>query len=124
MRSSIFTVFALLLTGCWQDQAPLEAKHYDPVLVRARALQALVCVHVQRVPPEWKSDVVFRLAGGGEVWELLSDQPLMDHAKRVSSVWSRSSGNVYLVLQEGFPETISVYGPIPNAPECRHSKAT
>lgn len=125
MRSSILTAFmALLLTGCWQGQAPLEAKQYDPVLVRARALQALVCVQMQRVPPEWKSAVVFRSPGGGEVLELLSDQPLMDHAKRVSSVWSRGTGNVYLVLQDGFPETISVYGPIPNAPQCRNSKAT
>jgi len=99
------------------------ARHYDPVLVRARALQALVCVQLQRIPPEWKSDIVFSSEGGGEMWQLLSDQPLMDHAKRISAIFSRESGSVYLAIQEGFPETILVYGPIPQAPQCDQGKA-
>jgi len=116
-------LFALSLAACTREVAP-TARHYDSVLVRARALQALVCVQVQRVPPEWKSDISFRSAGSGEVSELLFDQPLMDHAKRISSVFSRETGKVYLVIQEGFPETILVYGPIPEAPQCDHGKAS
>jgi len=114
---------AYFLAGCTQEAPHPPARQYDPVLVKARALQALVCVQLQRVPPEWKSDVVFRSPSSGDMWELLSDQPLVDHAKRISSVYSRGSGNVYLVLQEGLPETISVYGPIPPAPKCHETGA-
>jgi len=117
-RLILTVLLALSLAACSREAAPIPAQGFDPVLVRARALQALVCVQLQRVPPEWKSDLVFRPQSGGEMWEVLSDQPLMDHAKRISSVYSRSSGNVYLVLQDGFPETILVYGPIPPAPQC------
>jgi hypothetical protein len=118
----LFFLLTLSLAACSREAVPTP-RHYDPVLVRARALQALICVQVQRIPPEWKSDIVLRSVSGGEMWQLLSDQPLMDHAKRISSVFSRDSGKVYLVIQEGFPETILVYGPIPQAPQCDQGKA-
>lgn len=109
---------AAVLSACSQEAGPARPQQLDPVLVKARALQALVCLQLHRVPQQWKSDVVFRSPSAAETWETLSDQPLMDHARKVSSVYSRTSGKLYLVLQEGLPETVAVYGPIPEAPQC------
>lgn len=122
-RAHLLLLSAALLAGCSQEGEPASSRQLDPVLIKARALQALVCVQLQRVPREWNSDVVFRSPSPNEIWELLSDQPLMDHAKRTSSVYSRDTGKLYLVVQEGLPEVISVYGPIPVAPQCAAAKA-
>ena len=106
------------LAACSQQGDMGSELHYDPVLVKARAMQAHVCVELKRSPEAWRSD--FRLGGpgSGESWQTISEQPLVDHGERVSAVHLTGTGQVYLVVQGGFPETMIVYGPLPQAPRC------
>ena len=107
------------LASCSQEgQAPI-IQHHDPVLVKARAMQALVCVELDRVPPTWQSN--FRLSGPGtsEIWQTISEQPLLDHGQRISTVLREGTGQVYLVVQGRLPEIMLVYGPLSTAPRCQ-----
>ena len=114
----------LLLASCTQDEATKFVAEPDSVLLKARALQALVCVQLERVPSSWKSD--FRLNGpcSNENWQTLSDQPLVPHGYKVSSVYRQATRQLCLVVEGGSPEAMAVYGPLSNAPECLHAPAT
>jgi len=110
----------LVLASCTQEGTKLAPAEPDAVLLKARAMQALTCVRLERAPASWK--VEFRLRGPGskdEIWQTLSEQPLVDHGYKISSVYRRATEQLYLVVQGGFPETIAVYGPLAGAPECR-----
>lgn len=110
---------ALILASCTQPGATSAVAEHDPVLLKARAMQALVCVQLERAPSSWKSD--FQLSGPSpnENWQTLSEQPLLDHGYKVSSVHRRATDQLYLVVQGGFPEAMAVYGPLSRAPECQ-----
>jgi hypothetical protein len=107
------------LASCTQEAATKQAAEPDAVLLKARALQALVCVQVERSPTAWKSDFQLSGPGSNELWQTLSEQPLADHGRRLSSVYRRGTDQLYLVVQGGFPETMEVYGPLPAAPQCQ-----
>jgi hypothetical protein len=120
-RTTALLLLPIAVEGCTPGPAPSSAEP-DAVLLKARAMQAFVCVHLERAPPSWKSE--FRLSGPGgqnEVWQTLSDQPLVDHGRKVSSVYRKSTDQLYLVVTGGFPETMTVYGPLSRAPECQPS---
>ena len=107
------------LSSCTQEAATNQAAEPDPVLLGARAMQALVCVQVARSPATWRSDLRLSGPGSNELWQTLSEQPLVDHGRSISSVYRRGTDQLYLVVQGGFPETLEVYGPLPAAPQCQ-----
>lgn len=107
----------LLPAAC--SQKPGAPSEPDVVLLKARAMQALVCVQLERVPASWKSDVRLSGPAGRELWQTLSEQPLMDHGQKISSVYQFTTGQLFLAIQGGFPETLAIYGPLPDAPQCK-----
>lgn len=82
-------------------------------------MQAMVCVKLERVPVEWRQSKWLPSGPGiGEVWQTISDEPLVDHGFKSSAVLERFSDRLFLVVQGGFPERLDIYGPLPQAPGC------
>ena len=119
MTASTHRVGLLICAAvCSQLACTSESIEHDATLQRARALQAMVCVQLGRAPAGWRSDLQLSGPGSNETWQVLSEQPLLDHNQKVSAVYRRGAGQLFLVVQGGLPETIAVYGPLSAAPQC------
>lgn len=117
MKLFALAMASCVLSGCGASTSSDGAVRADRM--KARAMQAMACVELERVPAAWRKTTW--LPSGlrmMEVWQTISEEPLVDHGFKASAVQQRFSDQLFLVVQGGLPERLDIYGPLPQAPAC------